>query len=112
MRRALPWVLAGLGAALLVAGIALFWLANTLPSGWAEYSGSYEPLEPGEPRPYASGLTPSFEGGSVLWTGQHVLGAVLAVLGLLVLAAVGGWLLGRRAGRRESPSGGPPWGRV
>jgi hypothetical protein len=99
MRRALPWVLAGLGAALLVAGIALFWLANIAPlggSGWVAYA----PLEPGDPQPYTSSLTVTFDDWSVSWGRQHVLGALLAVGGLLVLAGVGGWLLGRRAGRR------------
>jgi hypothetical protein len=33
----------------------------------------------------------------VLWTGTHLLGAALVVLGLLVLTAVGGWLVGRRS---------------
>jgi hypothetical protein len=41
----------------------------------------------------------------VLWTGQHLLGAGLLVLGLLVLAGVGGWLLGRRTGRRSAAGG-------
>ena len=96
MSRALPWVPAGLGAALLVAGIALFWLANTMPSGWTAYA----PLEPGDPGPYVSGLGVTFDdGGTVLWTGQHLLGAALAVLGLLVLTGAGGWALGRRGGR-------------
>jgi cytochrome b subunit of formate dehydrogenase len=95
VRRALPWILTGLGAALLVTGVALFWLANLQPAGWTAYSASSAPLAA-----YRSSLTVSFDGGSVLWTGRHLLAAGLAVLGLLVLAAVGGWLLGRRAGRK------------
>jgi hypothetical protein len=94
VRRALPWLLAGAGVVLVVAGVALFWLANTLPRGWTAYTSAEEPL-----RAYQSSLTVSFEGGTVLWTGQHLLGAGLAVLGLLLLAATGGWLLGRRSGR-------------
>ncbi|NYJ07888.1 hypothetical protein [Petropleomorpha daqingensis] len=94
MRRALPWLLAGAGVALLVAGVAVFWLANLRPTGWTAYTADV-PL-----RAYQSSLTLSFEGGTVLWTGQHLLGAGLAVLGLLLLAGTGGWLLGRRAGRR------------
>jgi len=35
----------------------------------------------------------------VLWTGTHLVGAGLLVLGLLVLAGLAGWLFGRRAGR-------------
>ena len=102
MRRALPWLLAGAGAALVVAGVALFWLANLRPTGWTAYTSAEEPL-----RAYQSSLTLSFEGGGVLWTGQHLLGAGLAVLGLLLVAGSGGWLLGRRAGRRtpSDPTG-------
>jgi len=101
VRRALPWLLAGAGAALVLAGVAVFWRANLLPSGWTAYTSSYQPLSA-----YQSTLTLSFEGGTVLWTGQHLLGAGLVVLGLLVMAATGGWLLGRRSGRRASS--GPP----
>ena len=36
---------------------------------------------------------------AVMWTRGHLLGAGLVVLGLLVLVGVGGWWIGRRAGR-------------
>ena len=41
----------------------------------------------------------------MLWTGGHLVGAGLAVLGALVLAGVGGWLLGRRSGLRGTARG-------
>jgi hypothetical protein len=100
MRRALPWIVAGLGVVLVAAGVAVFAAANRGPVdfGWA----SYGPLEPSQSA-YQSALT--FSEGTVLWTGEHVLGAGLLVLGLLVLAGVGGWLLGRRAGRGAAAGG-------
>ncbi len=98
MRRALPWSAALLGGALVVGGGIVFALANGSPAdlGWAAYT----PVE--ETGAYQSSLTVTFAGGGVLWAGQHVLGAGLVVAGLLVLAGVGGWLLGRRSGRRGS----------
>ncbi|WP_116452892.1 hypothetical protein [Blastococcus litoris] len=96
MRQALPALLAALGAALVVAGVAVFWRANTV--GWVGYGGSYAPLEPGSA--YESRLTLEVDRSwTVLWTGGHLVGALLLVLGLLVLAATGGWLLGRRSRR-------------
>ena len=100
MRRAVPWLLLGVGAALAVAGGLVFAAANRGPMdfGWS----SYAPLQ--ETRtPYLSTVT--FSDGSVLWTGQHLLGACLLVLGLLVLTGAAGWLLGRRAGRRAALRG-------
>jgi hypothetical protein len=97
VRRALPWLVAGAGAVLVGTGVLLFWLADQRPSGWTAYAGSTEPLPA-----YQSSLTLSFQGGAVLWTGQHLLGAGLAVLGLLFLAGTGGWWLGRRSGRRPA----------
>jgi hypothetical protein len=101
------WALGGLGALLCVAGAVVFALANRSPVGWTAYTGSYAPLGPAMPGRYSdayqSELTLTFsDGWSVLWTGDHLLGALLVVLGLLVLAAVGGWALGRRSGRRSS----------
>jgi heme/copper-type cytochrome/quinol oxidase subunit 1 len=90
-RGPLPAFSAALGLVLVVAGVVVFAAAGRSPAdfGWT----SYAPLEPG---PYRSGLALSFDDGwTVLWTGGHLLGATLVVLGLLVLAAVGGWLLGR-----------------
>jgi heme/copper-type cytochrome/quinol oxidase subunit 1 len=94
-RGSLPAFSAALGLVLVVVGVVVFAIAGRSPAefGWT----SYAPLEPGAPGPYRSGLTLSFDDGwAVLWTGGHLLGAALVVLGLLVLAAVGGWLLGRR----------------
>lgn len=97
MRRAVPWLVAGLGAGLVVAGALVFAAANRGPAdfGWSSYS----PLQETQTA-YLSAVT--FSDGTVLWTGQHLWGAGLAVLGLLVLTSVVAWLLGRRAGRRET----------
>ena len=45
MRRAVPWLVAGLGAALVVAGVLVFAAANRGPVdfGWASYSTLQEP---------------------------------------------------------------------
>jgi hypothetical protein len=94
MRRALPAALGALGGALLAAGVAVFWATNT--RRWTVYDGSYAPLRPGSA--YESSLTLGVDDGwRVLWTTGHLVGALLAVGGLLVLAATGGWWLGRRA---------------
>ena len=100
MRRAAPWLVGGLGAALVLAGVLVFAAANRGPVdfGWA----SYAPLQETQTA-YLSAVT--FSEGTVVWTGQHLLGAALLVLGLLLLTGVGGWLLGRRAGRRTTSSG-------
>jgi heme/copper-type cytochrome/quinol oxidase subunit 1 len=98
VRRAIPWLVAGIGAALAVAGVLVFAVANRGPAdfGWS----SYAPLQETQSA-YVSAVT--FSEGSVLWTGQHLLGAGLLVVGLLVLTGALAWLLGRRAGRRETP---------
>ena len=98
MRRALPWLIAGSGAVLVEAGIAVFATAGHGPSdfGWSAYA----PLEPTQ----APSATYTFvDSATVLWTGRHLLGASLLVLGLFVLIGVCCWLLGRRAGRRGAP---------
>jgi heme/copper-type cytochrome/quinol oxidase subunit 1 len=91
--RRLPVVLAALGWALLAVGITVFWSANRTAAaadvGWSAYT----PLQPGEPVPVLF-----FGDGTVLWTRGHVMGALLVVVGLLVLAALAGWWLGRRRG--------------
>ena len=98
MRRALPWLSAGLGLALVVAGVVVFAATNRTPVGDFGWT-AYAPLEP---EAYASDLTLTFDDTwTVLWTRGHLLGAGLVVAGLLVVAALGGWLLGRR-----TPSGG------
>ncbi|MCZ2814598.1 hypothetical protein [Modestobacter sp. VKM Ac-2984] len=96
MRRAAPRAVLALGAALCALGVALFWRANQPGSptdgGWAAYT----PLPAGTA--YQSSLTLSFDDDrwAVLWTAGHVVGAGLAVVGLLVLSGLAGWLLGRR----------------
>jgi hypothetical protein len=102
------WAVGGLGALLCVAGAVVFGLANRAPTGWTAYTGSYAPLQPAMPGRYAdayrSELTLTFgDGATVLWTTDHLLGAVLVVVGLLVLAGLGGWLLGRRTAAAEPP---------
>ncbi len=96
MSRRLPWLVGGLGALLLVGGIVIFAVANQAGFGWTAYTASYAPLRPDAE---VSDWYISFADGSVLWTAQHALGAGLAVLGLLVLVGLGGWILGRRSAR-------------
>lgn len=97
MRRAAPAVLTTLGGLLVVAGTAVFWRTNTRDATWTAYTGSYAPLVPAD-EAYESRLTLSLDGGwTVLWTSGHLVGAVLAVLGLLLLTGVAGWWLGRRS---------------
>lgn len=99
MRRAVPWIVGSLGAALAIAGAVVFALANRSPQdvGWSTYAPLGEDVGA-----YQSSLTLTFDDGSaVLWTGGHLLGAGLVGLGLLVLVGAGGWLLGRRAARRS-----------
>ncbi len=98
MRRALPWAVAALGLALAVAGVAVFRRADH--PGTLTYGASYEPLLPTD-RAYESTLELAFDRTEVLWTAGHLVGAGLLVAGALVLAALGGWVLGRRSGRRS-----------
>ena len=98
MRRALPWVVAAMGLALLVTGVALYATGDRArPSamGWF----AYEPL-PLEVA-YESRLSLTYDDGDVLWAHEQLVGAVVAVLGLLALTAVGGWAVGRRTARRD-----------
>lgn len=97
MRRAGPLVVAGAGTALVLVGVVVFTFANSGPFGGTRHTGSYAPLEPGADA-YESELSLTFD-GSVLWTWGQAAGAGLVVLGLLVLAALAGWWLGRRGGR-------------
>ena len=96
MRRPLPWLTAALGLVLLGAGVVVFAVANRSPSGDFGWT-AYAPLDPevrnGE-------VTLTFDGAwTVLWTGSHLLGAGLVIAGLVVVAALGGWLWGRRSSR-------------
>ena len=84
-RRALPWASAGAGLALLLTGVVLALTGGASGDlSWTAYTGSYEPL-------------PDTVEVVHLYTGQEEAGAACAVLGLLLLATVGGWALGRRA---------------
>ena len=96
MRRAAPWLLAGLGVLLLVAGAVLFAGADGVEE--VVYGGSCEPLPVDA---YSSTLTLTYDDAGV-WTPAHLAGLALAAAGGLLLAAVGGWLLGRR--RRATPA--------
>jgi hypothetical protein len=92
---------AAVGVVLVVAGVIVFAGASrSSPEfGWT----SYAPLEPGVQRGFRGhlGSVPA-DGWTVLWTGGHLTGALLVVLGLLLLAAVGGWLLGSTSARQAS----------
>lgn len=98
MRRVAAWGTGALGILLIAAGGVVFAVADRRDRGWFAYA----PLG-SMPRRYADyGPAESGNGSwSVLWTGGHLVGAGLLVLGLLVLVALAGWLLGRRAGRRS-----------
>jgi hypothetical protein len=89
--RRLPWLLGAL--AVLVAGVVVFAAASTALA--VVYEGSYAPLEP-EP---AADVR-----WSVMWTAQHAIGAALVAAALLVLAFLGGWLLGRGDAVRSGAS--------
>jgi hypothetical protein len=101
VRRVVPGIVAALAVVLVLTGIAVFAAANSGPAD-AGRTG-YAPLEPGTPGPFDTTTYVSAPDRAVLWTAGHVLGAGIVVVGVLLLAAVGGWLLGRRAGR---------WGRA
>jgi hypothetical protein len=98
VRRALPWAVAVLGAALAVAGVAAFWWTTTRHPT-VTHDGSSAPLLPVDSASEST-LTRTSGGGSVLWESGHLVGAGLLVAGALVLAAVSGWALGRRSTRR------------
>ena len=92
----LPWRTGAFGLVLVIVGIAVFAAANRHGSpadfGWYAYA----PLDPSS-GPYSSSWEIVFGSDSwqVLWTGGHLLGAGLVVAGVLVLAASGGFVLGR-----------------
>ena len=101
-RPVLPWLALALGVVLAGAGVAVFWATNLAPppggAGWTAYA----PLEAGDPVPPGLGRGVTW---TVTWTGGHLVGAALLLLGLLVLAALGGWALGRRTGGRGVTGG-------
>jgi hypothetical protein len=92
VRRRGPLLVAVAGWLLVAAGVVTFWSANQ--AGWTAYTASYQPLQPGESLPVVF----FGDGWTVMWTGTHLVGAALVVLGLLVLAALAGWSIGRRQG--------------
>ncbi len=81
---------------LLVAGAVLFAGADGVEA--VGYGGSYQPVPVDA---HASTLTLTFD-DAVVWTPAHLTGLALAAAGCLLLAAVGGWLLGRRG--RAAPA--------
>jgi hypothetical protein len=93
----LPGVLALAGFGLVLAGVIVFDLANRPSHDVGRSSAMLEPMPDGA---YQSVITVTYgDRWTVLWTGGHLLGAGLVVLGLLVLVGVGGWWFGRRSGR-------------
>lgn len=98
MRRVLPWATAGLAVALLVAGVLVFATSEPVrPVDFGWYA--YAPLSPRPEVAFDSTLEITFEDddGAVAWSGGQLLGAGLAGTGLLLLAVLTGWALGRRA---------------
>lgn len=87
MRRWLPRLVAAAGLALLVTGAVLFATGGPAESGEVLHTGSYEPLTDAVRATY-------------LHTGQQVTGAVCGAAGGVLLAAVGGWAVGRGAAGR------------
>jgi hypothetical protein len=101
MRRPASWLVPALGA--------LFCTAGTAVLGWAEATapdaGSFAYSPPGVDIAYDSDLLMSFDDPwPLLWTGRHLLGVGLLVVGLLVLGGCAGRLLGRRWGVRGGPA--------
>ena len=92
MSRGLPWAVAVLGMSSVVGGVVLFVVGNQPGDfGWTAYS-------PAPSEAYRSTLELTFDDGpAVLWTQTSVLGAGLAVLGLLLLAGLAGWAIGVRS---------------
>jgi hypothetical protein len=96
VRRTLPWAVALVGLVLVAGGVVLFAVGNQPAGfGWSAYG-------PMPPHAYRSDLHLTFDdGAAVLWTRTSALGAGVALLGLLALTGLGGWLAGlRAAGRR------------
>ena len=106
-KEALPWITGAVGLVLALLGVAVFAAANRHGSpadfGWYAYA----PLEPGS-GPYSSSWEIVFGSDSwrVLWTGGHLLGAGLVVVGLLLAAAAGGFLVGRGLPEPQRPAAG------
>lgn len=99
MKRWIPVAVGGVGAALAIAGVAIFWRTNVAAS-MLHGSASYAPLEAEGSGSRAGWF--AYSGGRIVvgWTAGHLIGAGLLLLGLLALSGVGGWWLGRRSARR------------
>ena len=97
----MPGLVAAAGVLTALAGVAVFWRANTA-GPLAGGSAAYTPLEPGPAYQSSLEITfddPAADRWAVLWTAGHAVGAALLVAGLLLLTGLAGWLLARR-GRR------------
>ncbi|MFP3465592.1 hypothetical protein [Leifsonia sp. SIMBA_070] len=79
------WVLLSAAAVMVLVGGGLL-MTSPAPNGWFACVGGMGGMQCVTP------LRP-----------ERVGGAVLAIVGLLLVAGVGGWVLGLRAGRRDQP---------
>ena len=93
-----PRLVGALGALLVVVGAVVFAVVAGSPDV-VTYDGSYPPLEQVDSA-YESSVMLSLDDGLLLtWTAAQALGPGLGVLGLHLLATLGGWLLGRSSRR-------------
>jgi hypothetical protein len=101
MRSPPPWSVPALGALLCAAGAVVFAQAQAT----APDAGSFAYAPAGVDITYDSDLLASLDDPwPLLWTGGHLLGVGLLVVGLLVLGGWAGRLLGRRWGVRGRPA--------
>lgn len=92
MRQVSPRLVGALGALLVTVGAVVFAAAAGGPVG-VVYDGVH-PLLDEVDSAYESSMTLTLDDGlAVAWTTGQALGASSVVLGLLVLAALGGWLM-------------------
>jgi len=99
--RALPWLVAGIGGALVVVGPALLLASGAEPV--TAPLGGYAPLETEGLGAYRSTLTLTYvDPGTVRTTVGQLVGGGVLVLGLLVLTAVACWAVGVRSAVRRA----------
>ena len=80
---------------MLAVGLVVFLTHRySLPGGVAIGYQGYQPLD---------ALTPPSGSGGVVWSGTAVAGLGLVVVGLVGLAGVGGFLVGRRRRAGQAP---------